>query len=153
MKNSIEMPSCLRAGRHLRLARMLATLMLAFTLSPAAIGAGIYKWTDENGKVTYGSQRPEDIQAEKMQLRVPEPATKPEADKASEADAADMSDDDKAKKERVVYCANERKRLQTLSQNQEIHEKNDQGEVQKLSAEARNQRLEKIRANLSQYCQ
>ena len=76
MKMSVEIPSypSINARRHL--SQMLA-LILALVVSPAAVGAGIYKWTDANGNVTYGSQRPEDAPAEKMNLYVPGPATPP----------------------------------------------------------------------------
>ena len=140
--------------------KILTTLVLAFIIPAAAISSGIYKWEDENGKTHYGSQRPENTQAEKMKLHVPEPASKPEpqeeaegeGDQKKEAKLKDGGDQKKASKERTSYCANERKRLQTIQQNEEIHEKDDSGEVKALSAKARNQRLSKIRANIAKYC-
>ncbi|MDH5611431.1 MAG: DUF4124 domain-containing protein [Gammaproteobacteria bacterium] len=156
MKKSNDISTYFSTRGPMHLKQILATLILALVISPAAVSAGIYKWTDENGKIHYGSERPEDAQAEKMKLHVPEPATSPEkaekTEETDEADATDMTEDDKAKKERVAYCASERKRLQTVGKNKEIHEKDDKGEVKKLSAEARNQRLDKIKANISKYC-
>ena len=134
--------------RHLKL---LASLMLAFMLAPAAFATGVYKWVDENGKTHYGSQRPQDASAERLKLNVPTPATQPE-DTEKEAADVELSDDDKARQERDAYCKSERARLKTVEKTTDIHEKDANGKVQKLSAADRNQRLNKIRANISQYC-
>ena len=162
MKKSIQITSQSICS-HPLLKKTLATLVLAFIISPAAMSSGIYKWTDENGKIHYGSQRPENAQAEKMKLHVPGPASKPETqeevegenqagDQKQEARLKDHDDPEKANKERTAYCANERKRLQTVEKNREIHEKDASGKVKKMSSDARNQRLNKIRANISKYC-
>ena len=110
MKNSIQISLCLKY--------LFGTLTLALILTTPAISSGIYKWTDENGKVHYASERPVDAQAEKMKLQISEPspgAEKPEEDKTS--DKANPTVDDKANQERVVYCKSERKRLNTAEKN------------------------------------
>ena len=159
MKKSIEAPSCPSFNQHSQLKQLLATLILALVLSPSAVNAGIYKWTDENGKVHYGAQRPKDAPAEKMKLHVPEPASQPyseEEDQESKAKEEpkleDHGDQEKANQERAAYCANERKRLKTVEKNKEVYEKDASGKVNKVSSEVRNQRLNKIRANISKYC-
>ncbi|MCW8830297.1 MAG: DUF4124 domain-containing protein [Gammaproteobacteria bacterium] len=155
MKKSIEISSQLR--------QLLATLMLTLIISPSAMSEGIYKWTDENGKVHYGSQRPEDAKAEKMNLYVPKPASQPESQKdideknpegeqTQETKPKDHDTPEAANKERTAYCANERKRLQTIENNEEIHEEDASGKINKLSSDARNKRLAKIRANIAKYC-
>ncbi len=125
--------------------------MLAVMLAPAVFATGVYKWVDDNGKIHYGSQRPQDASAERLQLNVPTPATRPE-DAEEEATGVELSDDDKAQKERDAYCKSERARLKTVEKTADIHEKDASGNVRKLSAADRNQRLSKIRANISQYC-
>lgn len=163
MKNLIQRCSSLTNSRRSYPGQLLATLCLTFILSPSAFSAGIYKWTDENGKVHYGSQRPEDAQAERMKLHVPEPASPPDAqqepegedqetDPKKETELKDGGDQEKASKERTAYCAGERKRLQTVEKNKDIHEKDASGKVNQLSSDARNERLNKIRANISKYC-
>jgi hypothetical protein len=137
-------------GRHRHL-KLLTSLMLAFLLAPAAFATGVYKWVDENGKTHYGSQRPQDASAERLKLNVPTPATQPE-DAEKEAAGVELSDDDKAQQERDAYCKSERARLKTVEKTADIHEKGPDGEVRKLSTADRNQRLNKIRANISQYC-
>ncbi|MCK5001673.1 MAG: DUF4124 domain-containing protein [Gammaproteobacteria bacterium] len=149
--------------KYIRLTQILATVVLSFIIAPAAMSEGIYKWVDDNGKIHYGSQRPEDADAEKMKLHVPEPASKPESqkeaeeenlegDQKKEATLEDHADQEKANKERSAYCAKERKRLQTVQKNKQIHQKDASGKVSKLSSEARNKRLNKIKANISKYC-
>ena len=163
MKNSIEIPSHVTGFGYLQLKQLLATLILSLVISPSVVNAGIYKWTDENGKIHYGSQRPKDAPAERMKLHIPEPASQPEAqqdaeegdqqgDQKKEAPLKDDGDQEKANKERAAYCANERKRLQTLVKNKEVYEKDTSGKVNKVSSDARNQRLSKIKANIDKYC-
>ncbi len=137
--------------------QLLGTLVLTLIISSPALSSGIYKWVDENGKTHYGSQRPENAQVEKMKLHVPQPATQaaPEEETIEQKQDAKLKDHntpDKANKERTVYCDNERKRLQTVESNEEIHEKDGSGKVNKISTEARNKRLAKIKANISKYC-
>lgn len=150
MKKFTETTIHFVTGRHRHL-KLLATLMLAFMLSPAAFATGVYKWVDENGKTHYGSQRPQDASAERLKLNVPTPATQPD-DAEKEATDVELSDDDKARQERDAYCKSERARLKTVEKTTDLHEKDANGNVRKLSAAARNQRLNKIRANISQYC-
>ncbi|HHJ16051.1 MAG TPA: glutaredoxin family protein [Gammaproteobacteria bacterium] len=45
------------------------TLMLLLML-PSLLSAGIYSWTDENGKVHYGDRPPVDRNAERVTVRV-----------------------------------------------------------------------------------
>ncbi|MDA3869931.1 MAG: DUF4124 domain-containing protein [Gammaproteobacteria bacterium] len=136
--------------RH-RYLKLLASLMLAFMLAPAVFATGVYKWVDDNGKIHYGSQRPQDASAEVVQLNESKPATRPD-DAEEETAGAELSDDDKARQERDAYCKSERARLKTVEKTADIHEKGANGEVRKLSATDRNQRLNKIRANINQYC-
>ncbi|MDT8451670.1 MAG: DUF4124 domain-containing protein [Gammaproteobacteria bacterium] len=150
MKKYTETPIHNITERH-RYLKLLALLMLAFMLAPAAFATGVYKWVDDNGKTHYGSQRPQTASAEVVQLNESTPATRPD-DTEDEAAGTDLSEDDKARQERDAYCKNERARLKTVEKTADIHEKGDNGEIRKLSVADRNQRLNKIRANISQYC-
>ena len=133
---------------------VLSVLMLVFFLSSSMVNAkGIYKWTDENGETHYSAQRPEDSDAEKMKLYVPEPASQPESKKTTpEEEQVEPTEDDKAKQERVEYCKKERELLQTVLKNKELYEKDATGKETKIKSKARIQRLEKIKANISKYC-
>ena len=46
-----------------------STLLIAVVITPLAVTAGIYKWTDEAGNVHYGSQRPPDATAERLKIK------------------------------------------------------------------------------------
>ena len=137
--------------------QLLAASALTLIITTPALSSGIYKWVDENGKTHYGSQRPENTQAEKMKLHVPQPAAQAApkeetVEQKQDAKPRDHNTPEKANKERVAYCENERKRLQTIENNEEIHEEDTSGKVSKISSEARNKRLAKIKANISKYC-
>lgn len=139
---------------HLLLKKGLVTLLFACMVSTTAIASGIYKWVDENGKTHYGSQRPEAAQAEKVKLHLPGPASPTELteEELNEEDKPELTPDAKAQKERVAYCATERKRLSTISKTKDIHEKDASGKVIKMSSSARDSRINKIKANISKYC-
>lgn len=145
MKNSIQI--------SLFLKYLFGILTLVLIITTPAMSSGFYKWTDENGKIHYGSQRPENATAERMKLKITEPspgAEKPEEDKT--ADKADPTVDDKANQERVVYCKSERKRLKTAEKNTIVYEKDATGKVIKLASKERNQRINKIKTNIAKYC-
>lgn len=158
MKNSIGITSEINKDI---ISRLITGLILALSLFPAAVNAGVYKWVDQQGNVHYGSQRPEDAEAERMKLDIP--PTMPKTATAEETEdkegakkevkLKDEGDQEKATKERTEYCANERKRLQTATSNKEIHEKDASGNVKALNTEARNQRINKIKDNIAKYCQ
>lgn len=151
MTKFIEIFSRHTNGNHSPFNPLVTTLILMLIMSPSAMGAGIYKWVDENGKIHYGSQRPEDAKAKKMKLHVPEPAAKPEPTEDDEK-KVDLSDEDKASQERKAYCETERKRLKTVAKNKQIHKKDANGKVIKMSSNEREERLNKIKANISKYC-
>ncbi|MDH3342733.1 MAG: DUF4124 domain-containing protein [Gammaproteobacteria bacterium] len=154
MKNNTETSIIFKPG--------LTLLALMLAISSPVMAAGIYKWVDEEGKTHYGSERPENTAAEKMKLHVPEPASKPapqeeteeapEGKKTEETKLKDGGDQEKAKKERTAYCANERKRLKTAESSKEVHQKDASGNIVKMSSAARTQSINKIKANISQYC-
>ncbi len=76
-------------------------ILLLLMVSP--VSAGIYKWTDEQGKVHYGSQRPADAAAERLKINAdPSPYSDPAETKETDKDAKKESDKeskDKKKKE------------------------------------------------------
>ncbi|MES0328035.1 MAG: DUF4124 domain-containing protein [Gammaproteobacteria bacterium] len=147
MKKSIQIPL-----RPTHLSGIL-TLALMLIITVPAIGSGIYKWTDKDGKIHYGGERPEEVQAEQMKLHISEPSPSPEkSNDNNDVGKANLTVDDKAKKERVVYCKSERKRLKTAEKNTVVYEKDATGKVIKLASNERNQRINKIKANINKYC-
>lgn len=58
------------------MSRLLLALMCCFA---AAAQAGVYKWTDANGKVHYSDQPPPTVEASKVQISRPAGVTAPEA--------------------------------------------------------------------------
>ena len=144
MKNSLDIPLLFK--------RLFEMLLLTLMLSTPALSSGIYKWTDESGNVHYGSQRPQDAQAERMELKVPEPASPAEELEEEENNEAELSEEDRAQRQRDIYCSNENSRLKSLQKNQQIHEMDASGKVKKLTAAERNERLSKLKSNISRYC-
>lgn len=150
MKNMPEISSCPSNTNTQYSRQILLALLLAFIMLPTAMATGVYKWTDENGKVHYGSQRPENAEAETLNINDSQPTPAPK--KSEGADEANLPVDDKAKQERLAYCKKERNRLKTVEKNKTIHEKDASGNVVKLAAKERQQRLSKIQANINKYC-
>lgn len=155
MKNFIRTAYCVVSDSLSSLKPMLVLLMLMFVISPATSNASdFYKWTDENGKVHYGSQRPEKAQAERMDLYVPEPASKPESKISVDGEETNQAqeEDVEGEKERLAYCKTERQRLNLMKNNAIIHEKDASGKAVRMSKKEHTKRMGKIKANIIKYC-
>ena len=151
--------------RRKRLATVLATVLLA---APVTLLAGqFYKWTDAEGNVHYGSEKPADAAGE--QVRVD---TRPTGVNRG-ADALDklrQQADDEAqrikeegipeqppvpalsRKEVNQRCQAARRNLATIQSRGQIRERDDQGNTRYLSEKERQQRIKHAKKQIREYC-
>lgn len=97
-------------------------------LTSATAIAEVYKWTDETGKVHYGDRKPEDLAAEKVNVRVglpsspavmaPEPPTAESPDEAKTEDESQTSGLTQA--QRQSNCEIAQNNLKTMQNNGRI---------------------------------
>jgi hypothetical protein len=150
---------------------LLPVLLAAAIFSPVVVTAGVYKWTDENGNVHYGSQRPADTTAERMNIdsgKQPyaDPTATEEADKAGKKPGEENKENKKpqaaaakapekqeiSKKEKQARCAQARKNLQTISTRGRARVKQPDGTSRHVTDQERNANLAQVKKNVARYC-
>jgi len=130
--------------------------------------AGIYKWTDAEGNVHYGQQRPAGTSSEKMQVPQHAPIDKSSykrpgqksADEKTDKASADKKAEEPAeeketkaeKKQRMANCEKVRKNLATMKSNSRIRSKDEDGNIRYLSDEEKQARMNKSQQALDKHC-
>ncbi|KAB7623222.1 DUF4124 domain-containing protein [Alkalilimnicola sp. S0819] len=141
----------------------LKTLLTAILLAlPLLATAQVYKWTDENGQVHYGSQPPKQGQADRIKLRAAPPA--PRQEKSEPTQAKDESGGEQrrtaAEKEAEAArraqlqenCAIARKNLAVLQEPTHRRFRTDDGEITYFDDEQRQQRIDQAQAYIDENC-
>lgn len=151
---------------------LLSTLLIAVVFTPLVVTAGIYKWTDENGNVHYGSQRPADTTAERMKIesgRQPyadETTLKDKKDKPGEKTGEKSKEEKKpetaapktaeppkiSRKEKNARCEQARKSLQTIVTRGRVRVQLDDGTTRHMTDPERSKRLTQAKKNVAKYC-
>lgn len=147
---------------------IIATLSTVICISSNAVLAGkIYKWTDAEGNVHYGSEKPADADAEKMKVDT----GKTGVDRGAEAlDKLKQQEDDEAErikeegipeqppvpslpmKEVKKRCQAARQNLATIQSRGQMRERDEKGEVRYLSEEEKQRRIKTAKQQVREYC-
>jgi hypothetical protein len=125
----------------------------------AAVSAApkIFKWTDADGQVHFGSAPPPGQTAQKVRIlkSVDAPAAPVDAPTAAgngKADAAKPAITPEQRAELVKYCTAMRERISTLKQGGRVVEKNPDGSKNDLDAAAVTSKLREDEGNVRSYC-
>lgn len=132
--------------------------------------AEIYKWVDAEGNVHYGQQRPNDANAEKLDIQQ-EPTTTfrsgtKESVKAEEtaqdgeqqpAEEPAAQEEKKVetpaeKKQRLAACARAKKSLATMKSIGRIRSKDEDGNYSYLSQQQKEAKMKQARDLIKKYC-
>ena len=147
---------------------VIATLSTVILFSSAAALAGkIYKWTDAEGNVHYGSDKPADSDAEKMKVDT----SKTGVDRGAEAlDNLKQGVDDDAErikeegipaeppvpslpmKEVKKRCQNAKQDLATIQARGQLRERDASGEIRYVSDEEKQRRIKAAKQQVREYC-
>lgn len=145
---------------------LLAIAFLSFAPLDASAGQ-VYKWVDKNGVVSFGSQPPESIPAQRVHVDTytpPEqPTTEENADtqKAGETDKKDKKKAVTAKKpakpqmsaaQRQMLCQQARNDLAALQSHGQIRHKDASGNISYMSDQQKQSRIDTDNRNIQQYC-
>lgn len=150
---------------------LLSALLIALVSTPLGITAGVYKWTDAEGNVHYGSQRPTDATAERMKIQTDEQpyadvtADKDKKDETGEKTGKDEKKEEKkaeapkppeppklSKKEKQARCAQARKNLQTILSRGRVRVKDESGSSRHLTDAERSKRIAREKKEVSKHC-
>jgi hypothetical protein len=148
-------------------------LIIATTSMVILLGSGrspaekIYKWTDAEGNVHYGSEKPADAPAEKMKVDTGLTGTNTGAEAL---DKLKQQVDDEAQrikeegipeqppvpalpmKEVKRRCAAARQDLATIKSRGQLRERDEQGNTRFVGEEERQRRIKQAQKQIKEYC-
>lgn len=148
------------------IAKTLFMVMLGLALAAPAT-ADIYRWTDADGQVHFGENPPMDADAERVDSARPAPApantesaddeAETEADADAEAEAADSeqaagNDEAADDPELAEMCDNVRQNAEVYADESVRRVRRDNGEVEILTPDEREQRLDEAETFLAEHC-
>ena len=163
-------PGSTRRNSSLMLMKKLviATVSMVILFSSATVIAEkIYKWTDAEGNVHYGSEKPADAAAEKMKVDT----SKTGVDRGAAAldDLKQQVDDDAEKikeegipaqppvpslpmKEVKKRCQDAKQDLATIQARGQLRERDANGEISYVSEEEKQRRTKAAKQQVKEYC-
>jgi len=146
---------------------VIATLSTVILFSSAAVLAEkIYKWTDAEGKVHYGSEKPADADAEKMKVNT----DKTGVESGTALDDLKQQVDDEAErikeegipaqppvpslsmKEVKKRCQAAKQDLATIQSRGQLRERDANGEIRYVSDEDKQRRVKAAKQQVREYC-
>jgi hypothetical protein len=147
---------------------IIATVSTVILISSNTVLAGkIYKWTDAEGNVHYGSEKPADADAEKMKVNT----SKAGVDTGAEAlDKLKQQEDDEAErikeegipeqppvpslsmKEVKRRCQAARQDLATIQSRGQLRERDKKGEIRYVSDKEKQNRIKAAKQQVREYC-
>ena len=157
-----------RSSSFLMKSIVIATVSTVILFSSNAVLAGkIYKWTDAEGNVHYGSEKPADAEAEKMKVDT----SKTGVDRGADAlDDLKQKVDDEAErikeegippeppvpalpmKEVKKRCQDARNDLATIQARGQLRERDANGEIRYVSDEEKQRRTKAAKQQIREYC-
>ncbi|MCK5001672.1 MAG: DUF4124 domain-containing protein [Gammaproteobacteria bacterium] len=160
MKNYTGIYSLLINHRRLYIKQMIVTVLMMIMVSPVAIGSGIYKWTDENGKIHYGSAKPSDADSERMNIKVDttkrikkkKKKAQEETEEAEELPIEAPETPKISKKEKARACKDARARLQNIQSHGRLREFDEKGNSVILAEEQRQKRISEAKKRIRENC-
>ena len=147
---------------------VIATVSTVILISSNAVLAGkIYKWTDAEGNIHYGSEKPADTDAEKMKVDTSTTGV----DTGAEAldDLKQQVDDEAEKikeegipeqppvpslpmKEVKKRCQAAKQDLATIQSRGQLRERDASGEIRYVSDEEKQRRIKAAKQQVREYC-
>jgi len=148
------------------------TALLVFSV-PVAAQQQVYRWVDDKGMTHFGAKPPEGANAEQVSSKKPpllsgssSAATAPEKSEVGMSNPANAinnaqqqaldgkAQDDAAEEEaeRVKFCEETREMLAQLRNNPRLSYTDDEGEVHRLTEEARQQRITDAESYIADIC-
>jgi len=148
---------------------LLSAVLVTAIFTPLVATAGIYKWTDENGNVHYGGQRPANTTSERMKIKSGETPYGDETTAKDKKDKAKLQPGEKkeqkkaeapkppeppkvSKKEKKRRCAQARQNLATIETRGRVRVKTEDGSSRHLTPKERDKRVARERKEVSKNC-
>lgn len=140
-------------------------LICAFAVSLPTMGAGVYKWVDEQGNVHYTQTPPADKPVERFETR-PEPVDSEAAlkkleeqkeksdsffkDRAKQAEEKAKAEEEATK--RGEHCKRARENLEKLETTIRLFQSDEQGNRVRMTEEERQAGIAKAKSQIKEFC-
>lgn len=141
---------------------MTRILILLFLFTSNSFAAGIQKWTDEQGNISYGDSPPAKAQTEPVNIsRPPSNPGKPlprlttgekNTAKVQDKTVSKPTNATSTQQDKLNICEKARKDLNVISANNVIRMRNTDGSERILSDAEVDQRRTKLEQDIKQYC-
>lgn len=147
---------------------VIATLSTVILFNSAAVLADkIYKWTDTDGNVHYGSEKPADAPAEKMKVNTDKTGVNRGAEALDNLKQEVDDDAEKIKEEGIPAqppvpslpmkevkqrCQAARQDLATIQSRGQLRERDANGEIRYVSDEEKQSRIKAAKQQVREYC-
>jgi len=147
---------------------VIATISTVLLFSSATVLAGkIYKWTDAEGNVHYGSEKPADAPAEKMTVDTSKTGVNRGADALDNLKQQVDDEAEKVKEEGIPAqppvpslpmkevkkrCQNAKQDLATIQSRGQLRERDEKGEIRYVSDEEKQRRTKAAKKRVKEYC-
>ena len=134
--------------------RTLLAMTLGLTLAAPAM-ADIYRWTDDDGQVHFGENPPPGVDAEQLDSpAAPAPSDSEPAPEAGQTDDTEeaAAPDDAPDPALAGMCDDVRQNAEVYADESVRRVQREDGEVEVLTPEEREQRLEEAEAFLDEHC-
>ena len=147
---------------------IIATLSTVILISSSAVLAGkIYKWTDADGNVHYGSEKPADADAEKMKVDTSKAGVDTGADALDKLKQEADDEAERVKEEGIPEqppvpslpmkevkrrCQAARQDLATIQSRGQLRERDEKGEIRYVSDEEKQRRIKTAKQQVREYC-
>jgi hypothetical protein len=147
---------------------LIISLCAALLAGPATVPAGqIFKWTDAEGNVHYGSEKPADEAVENVQVNTSKTGVNRGADAL---DKMKQQADDEAQrvkeegipeqppvpslsmKEVKQRCQSARQNLATIQSRGQLRERDEKGNTRYISDAEKQQRIKQAKKQIREYC-
>jgi len=147
---------------------VIATLSTVILFSSATVVAGkIYKWTDAEGNVHYGSEKPADAPAEKMKVDTGKTGVTRGGDALDDLKQQVDDEAERIKEEGIPEqppvpslpmkevkrrCQAARQDLATIQARGQLRERDEKGEIRYVSDEEKQRRTKAAKKQVREYC-
>lgn len=136
-----------------------ATILLLITSNQGI--AAIYKWTNEEGQISYGSLPPQGVAYQRMGINteytpIPAPKTNKAGPKlAKEKGDKDASGDKEAaytKEQQATLCANAKKDIASLNKGGRLRVKQEDGSSSVMTDKNKTERMKTMKSMMNKHC-
>lgn len=167
MLNGVHLYMTTSSKSVIRILIFMALGLLALSASSTVLAGKIYKWTDADGNVHYGSEKPADTEAESIKVDTEKTGVTTGADALDRMIQEDEDKADKIKEEGIPAqppvptlpmkevkrrCNQAKQLLAAIDKTGQLRERDEKGNIRYVSEEERQAQIKSAKKMVREYC-